>query len=76
MNAAGCVASRPRADHCVTRPVTHGPEFAGFRTLHANIGLISTRRDGRVIDGGGLGKQIAPVVEVAIFRLNSVRRPR
>ena len=38
----------------VTRAVTHGRETRRLATERADSGEISTRRDGRVVDGGGL----------------------
>ena len=60
----------------VTLPVTHDAEFAGFPTVHANSGQISTRRDGRVVDGGGLENRNALSSIFALLRLNSARHAR
>ena len=48
----GPVSSRGVA--FVTLPVTHGRHTRGLATKPANSGEIPTRRDGRVVDGGGL----------------------
>jgi hypothetical protein len=42
-------------------------------TNRANSGMTSTRRDGRVVDGGGLENLIGQFFKLAIFRLNSSR---
>jgi hypothetical protein len=38
----------------VTLRVTHSRRGSGMVTERADSGVISTRRDGRVVDGGGL----------------------
>ena len=41
-----------------------------------NLGAVSTRRDGRVVDGGGLEKRIGRFVEFANFFVKSARSVR
>jgi hypothetical protein len=58
MDGAAIVRSRGRVSSrivaSVTLVVTHGANSSRVREEWANSGLISMRRDGRVVDGGGL----------------------
>ncbi len=46
------------------------------RAISRDSGDISTRKDGRVVDGGGLENLIGHSFDFAILRLNSARHAR
>jgi hypothetical protein len=55
-----------RAHASVIHPVTRATEFLVELANIANSGGIPTRRDGRVVDGGGLEKRIGRIDESQI----------
>ena len=72
---AGPVASR--SVPFVTLAVTHGPHEGGRSTGRADSGEISTRRDGRVVDGGGLENHADRLYQAVIFwRVDRVQDPQ
>ena len=54
----------------VTHLVTLASEVARCAVMKANSGQISTRRDGRVVDGGGLENLNGLSSEIVIFPAN------
>jgi hypothetical protein len=56
--------------------VTHALELVAPVKRRANSGAISTRRDGRVVDGGGLENRSRRSLKFANLFLNFARHAR